>query len=103
MPSGAPPGRPAASDDPRLRAEPGPRRAARAILLLLRGYKLLISPMFSGSCRFIPSCSDYMAEAVRRHGVLPGVWLGLKRLARCHPFGSHGIDPVPGGELKIER
>lgn len=103
MPSDAPSGRPAASDDPPLRAELRPHSAARAILLLLRGYKILISPMFAGSCRFVPSCSDYMAEAVRRHGALPGVWLGLKRLARCHPFGSHGLDPVPGRELSVKR
>ncbi|MEW5981269.1 MAG: membrane protein insertion efficiency factor YidD [Acidobacteriota bacterium] len=61
----------------------------------LRLYKLLISPLFAGSCRYLPSCSDYMAEAVSRHGALAGVVLGLKRLARCHPWGGSGLDPVP--------
>jgi putative membrane protein insertion efficiency factor len=69
--------------------------AARLVLALLRGYKILLSPLFTGSCRFSPSCSDYMAEAIRSHGLWTGVWLGIRRLARCHPFGGHGFDPVP--------
>jgi uncharacterized protein len=62
---------------------------------LHRAYKVLISPLFTGSCRFQPSCADYMRDAVIAHGVVRGGWLGLRRLARCHPFGGHGIDPVP--------
>jgi putative membrane protein insertion efficiency factor len=69
--------------------------AGAGVLGLLRVYKLLLSPLFTGSCRYYPSCSDYMAEAVRLHGVRRGVWLGVRRLARCHPFGGHGVDPVP--------
>src|SRR5262245_37788283 len=69
--------------------------AAEGVLAVLRGYKLFLSPLFTGSCRFYPSCSDYMAEAVRLHGPWRGVWLGCRRLARCHPFGGHGVDPVP--------
>jgi len=69
--------------------------AVRAALLALRGYKLFISPYFRGSCRFLPSCADYAAEAIERHGVLIGSWLGLRRLTRCHPLGSSGHDPVP--------
>jgi len=72
-----------------------PGLAASLVLALLGAYKLLFSPIFTGSCRFHPSCSTYMAEAVRLHGAGRGVWLGLRRLARCHPFGGHGIDPVP--------
>ena len=72
-----------------------PSLPARAVLGALAGYKLVLSPLFAGSCRFIPSCSDYMAEAVTRHGAARGVWLGLKRLGRCHPLGSAGYDPVP--------
>lgn len=67
---------------------------ARFVLALLRGYKLAISPHFYGSCRFIPSCADYATEAVMRHGALAGGWLALKRLARCHPLCSGGLDPV---------
>ena len=73
-----------------------PGIAARAALLALKGYKLVFSPLFTGACRFHPSCSNYMAEAIRVHGVIRGGWLGLRRLARCHPLGSSGFDPVPG-------
>jgi putative membrane protein insertion efficiency factor len=67
----------------------------RIALVLLRGYKLLLSPLFTGSCRFLPSCSDYAAEAIRTYGVSRGSWLALKRLGRCHPFCAGGHDPVP--------
>ena len=70
--------------------------AAVAVALgLLRAYKLVMSPFFAGSCRFQPSCSDYMAESIRIYGVMGGTWRGLKRLTRCRPFGGYGIDPVP--------
>lgn len=68
--------------------------AARAAIALLRAYKLLISPFFTGSCRFYPSCSDYAREAIETHGVGRGFILAARRLARCHPLGSHGYDPV---------
>jgi uncharacterized protein len=66
------------------------------VLVLISAYKVVISPLLTGSCRFEPSCSAYMAEAVRTHGVLKGVRMGLRRLARCHPFGGYGFDPVAG-------
>jgi len=69
----------------------------RGALRLLRAYKILVSPMFAGSCRFLPSCSDYAAEAVTRYGIVRGSLLAAWRLARCHPLGSHGLDPVPHG------
>jgi putative membrane protein insertion efficiency factor len=69
--------------------------SARALLAAVRGYQLLLSPLFAGSCRYIPSCSQYMAEAVGRHGAVRGGWLGIRRLARCHPLGASGFDPVP--------
>jgi putative membrane protein insertion efficiency factor len=68
---------------------------ARAVVAALRLYKTLLSPLFAGSCRYLPSCSDYMAEAVERHGAAAGIALGLRRLARCHPFGGSGLDQVP--------
>ena len=77
----------------RLRASPS--LAARLALELIRLYKALISPWLAGSCRFVPSCSDYTAEAIARYGVIRGGWLGARRLGRCHPFGGHGLDPVP--------
>jgi putative membrane protein insertion efficiency factor len=75
--------------------DPPRRISVRLALLLLRGYKLLISPFFRGSCRFLPSCADYAAIAIDRHGVLKGSWLAARRLARCHPFCAAGHDPVP--------
>jgi putative membrane protein insertion efficiency factor len=69
------------------------------VLALLRGYKLLISPYFAGSCRFLPSCSEYARDAVLRYGALRGGWLAMKRLARCHPLGSNGFDPVPAASV----
>jgi putative membrane protein insertion efficiency factor len=68
----------------------------RALLLLLvRAYRLLVSPLLPPSCRFHPSCSAYALGALERHGALRGSWLTARRLARCHPFHPGGIDPVP--------
>jgi hypothetical protein len=67
----------------------------RGVLALIRGYKLLLSQQFAGSCRFLPSCSDYSAEAVARFGVIRGSGLAVRRLSRCHPLGASGHDPVP--------
>lgn len=69
--------------------------AQRLALAGLRFYKVLISPMFAGSCRYLPSCSDYAAEAIHRFGVMRGSLLAVARLARCHPLGGHGVDAVP--------
>ncbi len=69
---------------------------ARAALLLIRGYKVAISPYFRGSCRFLPSCADYASQAIAVHGLLRGGWLAARRLARCHPLCASGYDPVPG-------
>ncbi|MCX6551015.1 MAG: membrane protein insertion efficiency factor YidD [Acidobacteria bacterium] len=78
-----------------------PGAVARGLLRWLKLYKWLISPVFAGSCRYLPSCSDYMAEAVERHGAMAGVALGVRRLCRCHPFGGHGFDPVPPTDLSL--
>ena len=72
-----------------------PTFAARVVLSLIRAYQLLLSPLFAGSCRFVPSCSQYATEAVLRFGAIRGSALAVRRLMRCHPLGSHGLDPVP--------
>ncbi|MFW5978586.1 MAG: membrane protein insertion efficiency factor YidD [Bacteroidia bacterium] len=65
------------------------------ILLLVYFYRYVISPITPASCRHVPTCSQYMAEAVKLHGPGRGFWMGLKRLSRCHPWGTSGYDPVP--------
>ena len=68
----------------------------RAVLLLLvRAYRLVVSPALPAACRFYPSCSAYAETALRRHGAAKGAWLAARRVARCHPFHPGGIDPVP--------
>jgi hypothetical protein len=61
---------------------------------LLRVYKFCISPLVPSACRFYPTCSDFMFQAVEKHGAARGVWMGLGRLVRCHPFHEGGYDPV---------
>ena len=65
------------------------------ILVPVRLYQLLISPLLPPVCRYYPSCSQFMVEAVRKHGAFKGGWLGTRRLLRCAPWGRHGYDPVP--------
>jgi putative membrane protein insertion efficiency factor len=67
----------------------------KLLLMLLATYKRYVSPQLPVSCRFTPTCSEYAAEAVTRHGALGGALLTLWRLLRCHPLGGHGLDPVP--------
>jgi putative membrane protein insertion efficiency factor len=68
---------------------------ARLLQALIRFYQLLFSPFLGSHCRFTPSCSQYAAEAIGKHGALRGTWLAMKRIARCHPFCDGGYDPVP--------
>ena len=68
---------------------------ARALILVARGWQLGPSRMLPPSCRFKPSCSAYAITALRRYGALRGSWLAARRLARCHPWGGSGYDPVP--------
>ena len=65
------------------------------LLLLLRGYQYAVRPLLGANCRFYPSCSDYAKEAIERHGALQGLWLVLRRVAKCHPYHPGGFDPVP--------
>jgi uncharacterized protein len=65
------------------------------LLALIQFYRRLISPLLPPMCRFQPTCSAYALEAIRGHGAIAGSWLALKRIARCHPWGGSGYDPVP--------
>jgi hypothetical protein len=68
---------------------------SKIAITLLRGYKLIVSPHLPSGCRYTPTCSVYMAEAIQKHGFFKGLRLGLKRLSTCHPWGGSGFDPVP--------
>jgi uncharacterized protein len=94
-------GRRPASDDQRA-ADGGPGGSeadpagplSRALVAAVRGYQTVRWGRPTG-CRFLPSCSEYTIGAIERHGALRGSWLAVKRMARCHPWGTHGLDPVP--------
>ena len=65
------------------------------LLILIRGYQLIISPLLGSNCRFMPTCSEYAMESLRSHGLMKGSYLTIKRIGKCHPWGSHGYDPIP--------
>ena len=72
------------------------KQALSSLLIFpIRLYQLCISPLLPPSCRFTPTCSQYAIEALRKHGPVRGLWLTVKRLSRCHPWGGSGYDPVP--------
>ncbi len=64
-------------------------------IALIKIYKHLVSPYLPNACRYTPTCSQYAEEAIRKYGVFKGTYLAVKRISRCHPWGGHGIDPVP--------
>jgi putative membrane protein insertion efficiency factor len=64
-------------------------------IALIKIYQWIISPWFGQKCRFTPTCSQYALEALKKYGLLKGMWLAIKRILRCHPWGGHGYDPVP--------
>jgi putative membrane protein insertion efficiency factor len=66
----------------------------KLMVAILRLYKLGVSPMLPSACRYYPSCSEYARQAVEKYGPIRGLWMGVKRLARCHPFHAGGLDPV---------
>ena len=68
-----------------------------ALIVLIKAYRIAVSPFLGPSCRFHPSCSEYAIDALRRHGALRGSWLTVRRIARCHPWHPGGYDPVPPG------
>ncbi len=68
----------------------------KVLIVLIRGYQLILSPFIGNHCRFYPSCSQYTVEAIDTHGPVRGLYLGLRRLGKCHPWHPGGFDPVPG-------
>ncbi len=79
------------------------RMLAWPLMLLVRLYQLVISPLLPGACRYTPSCSEYGLQALKRHGAFRGGWLALKRFLSCHPWGGSGFDPVPEAHTKHEH
>ena len=79
------------------------RALARPLIGLVRFYRVALSPWLGMNCRFQPTCSSYAIEALQEHGALKGGWLALRRIARCHPWGGSGYDPVPGTDRHDER
>lgn len=73
------------------------------MIIPVKIYQLMISPLMPASCRHVPTCSQYAIEALKIHGVFAGTWLAVKRILRCHPWGTHGYDPVPPKKIKTEK
>lgn len=67
----------------------------KALIALVKGYNFILSPFLPPSCRYTPTCSAYMVEAIEKHGALRGLWMGTRRILRCHPWHEGGYDPVP--------
>lgn len=67
----------------------------KIMIFLVKGYNLLLSPFLPPSCRYTPTCSAYMVEAIEKHGAFRGLWMGTRRIMRCHPWHEGGHDPVP--------
>ncbi len=76
---------------------------AQAAILLVRLYQKLISPWLGQRCRFHPSCSNYCIDALNQHGMVHGLWLGLRRICKCHPFHPGGFDPVPDTSSNLQK
>tara|TARA_Y100001970_G_scaffold252552_1_gene326474 strand:+ start:687 stop:929 length:243 start_codon:yes stop_codon:yes gene_type:complete len=70
------------------------------LLIIIKVYQLIISPILRSNCRFLPTCSEYAIESLKSHGLIKGIILTIKRIARCHPWGGHGYDPIPSKDLK---
>lgn len=73
----------------------GAAAVQRILILAVKAYRLLLSPFLGNNCRYYPTCSEYAVTAIDRHGTVRGSWLAVKRIGRCHPWHSGGIDPVP--------
>ena len=65
------------------------------LILFIRGYQIIISPILGSNCRYMPTCSEYATESLKEHGLIKGSFLTIKRIGKCHPWGGHGYDPTP--------
>tara|TARA_B100000214_G_C23868046_1_gene581236 strand:- start:268 stop:510 length:243 start_codon:yes stop_codon:yes gene_type:complete len=65
------------------------------LILIIKTYQLFISPIIGQNCRYLPTCSEYTVECLKKFGTIKGIYLSFKRISKCHPWGSHGYDPVP--------
>ncbi len=74
---------------------------SKLLILLVRVYQRVLSPLLGSNCRYQPTCSQYMVGAIQEWGPFKGTWLGLRRIARCHPWAGHGYDPVPKREEEL--
>ncbi|MCB9310920.1 MAG: membrane protein insertion efficiency factor YidD [Lewinellaceae bacterium] len=73
------------------------------LILPIKGYQIFLSPLLGKNCRYTPTCSHYMIGALQEWGVIKGLYLGLKRISSCHPWGGHGYDPVPKKEAPNKK
>ncbi len=73
------------------------------LIACIKFYRVFISPILPCACRFQPTCSDYMIDAIKIHGILYGLYLGIRRISSCHPFGKSGYDPVPSKKASAQR
>ena len=71
------------------------------VVIPVRLYQWIISPLIPSSCRHVPTCSQYTIEALKNHGILTGTYLSIHRILRCHPWGTHGYDPVPEKPYRV--
>lgn len=79
------------------------RWAIQLAVFLIRCYQASVRPFLIGNCKFHPTCSEYAVQAIERFGISRGIWLGARRLARCHPFTPGGIDPLPTDQIRVRR
>ena len=70
------------------------------LLIIIKAYQLIISPIIGSNCRFLPTCSEYAIESLKSYGLIKGIFLTVKRIGKCHPWGSHGYDPIPSKNIK---
>ena len=70
------------------------------LLTIIKAYQVILSPILGNNCRFFPTCSEYAIESLKAYGLIKGVFLTVKRIGKCHPWGSHGYDPLPSKSIK---